>query len=334
MTIARAVWFERPGVAALREERLRDPAAGEVRVRAIRTGISAGTERLVLRGEVPEEARDAMALPAMRGGFELPIAYGYTVVGVVEAAGAGVDPALVGERVFLLHPHQDVLIARAADLRALPVGPPPERLVLAPSLETALNVIWDAEIALGDRVVVTGLGVVGLLVARLAARAGASSVIGVDPEPDRRALALSLGATGAAAGAEQAAPAIAAADVLIEASASPDALAALVAAAGLEARIVIASWYGAAKAPLQLGGRFHPHRVTIRSSQVSRIDPRRAGRWDLARRWSHVCELLHDPHLDALIAPPVPLSAAPSVYVDLARGARWSPPQRIFDATR
>lgn len=337
MIMARTIWFERAAgstsaVAVVREEPLREPGQGEVRVQTICSGVSAGTERLILRGGVPLEAHAIMALPLMRGSFDLPLAYGYATVGTVDAVGPGVDRGRVGERVFLLHPHQDQLIAPEAALRPLPRELPAPRMVLAPNLETAVNVLWDAEVSLGDRVLVTGLGVVGLLVTWLAVRAGASAVTGVDPDKDRQRLATTLGATVAATAPDPAA--IAAADVLIEASGVPAALATLVEHAGPEARIIVASWYGREPTKLPLGGCFHPHRVTIRSSQVAHIDPRRSGRWSSARRFELVSALLTDSALDRLIAPPVPLSAAPEVYAELAAGARWSPPQRVFDATR
>jgi threonine dehydrogenase-like Zn-dependent dehydrogenase len=334
VTDARTLWFERPGVAALRREPLREPGPGEVRVRALCSGVSAGTERLVLLGRVPEAARAIMALPAMRGGFELPVAYGYATVGLVEAVGPGVSGERLGERVFVLHPHQDVLVVPALALRPLPAGPPAERLVLAANLETAINVVWDAEVGLGDRVVVTGLGVVGLLVTWLARRAGASVVVGIDRDPARAALGVALGATAAAASTEATALDVEAADVLIEASGSPALLAALLASAGPEARVVVASWYGDALVGLPLGGRFHPHRVTLRSSQVGNLDPRRRARWTFERRWALAGELLADAALDGLIAPSVPLSLAPALYDELARGVPWHPPQRVLDARR
>ncbi len=322
MTVARTVWFERPGVAALRREPLREPGPGEVRVRAICSGVSAGTERLVLLGRVPPAVRPLMALPAMRGGFELPVAYGYATVGEV-----------LGERVFVLHPHQDVFVVPASALRPLPAGIPAERLVLAANLETAVNVVWDAELGLGDRVVVSGLGVVGLLIAWLCRRAGAA-VLGVDRDPARAALAVTLGATAQAGEALSATPAIEAADVLIEASGAPAMLAALVAHAGPAARVVVASWYGDDAVSLPLGGTFHPHRVTLRSSQVANLDARRLGRWTFARRWALVAELLADDALDCLIAPSTPLEEAPALYAELARGVPWHPPQRVLDARR
>jgi hypothetical protein len=85
---------------------------------------------------------------------------------------------------------------------------------------------------------------------------------------------------------------------------------------------------------LPLGGRFHPHRVTLRSSQVGDLDPRRRGRWTHARRWALACDRLGDDALDRLIAPSTPLSEAPALYDELARGAPWHPPQRVLDARR
>ena len=128
MSTARAIWFESPGIAAVREEELREPGAGEVRVQSICSGISAGTERLVLSGTVPREAHAIMALPQMRGGFDLPTSYGYALVGRIEAVGAGVEAQRRGERVLLLHPHHDRVVAPIESIRPLPEGPPPERL--------------------------------------------------------------------------------------------------------------------------------------------------------------------------------------------------------------
>lgn len=330
---ARAVWFERASggdpVAVVREEELRAPGAGEALVRALFSGISAGTERLVLSGQVPASARAVMELPLMRGSFELPIAYGYALVGEVEAVGSGVREGLTGERVFVLHPHQDLAVAKVSELRKMPASVPAPRLTLAPNLETAVNVIWDAEVNLGDAVVVTGLGVVGLLITWLAARAGAEALTVVDPDEGRQKLARDLGAKATLSALDP--DTIARADVLIEASGAPAALSLLIEHAGQEARVVVASWYGDKPTPLPLGGRFHPHRVTIRSSQVGHIDPRRSGRWDYARRWELVCALLTEVDLDRLIAPPVSLSEAPTVYSELAAGVRWQPPHRVFD---
>lgn len=328
MTVSRSVWFERPLVAELRHEAIGSPGPTQVRIQALFSGISAGTERLVLRGDVPLEARGLMALPSMRGTFEFPISYGYATIGVVDAVGLGVAADLIGQRVFALHPHQDVIITDVTALRPVPTDLPSERLVLAPSVETALNVLWDAGIALGDRVVVVGMGVVGLMIVRLAVRAGAASVAFIERAPERASLAASFGGTGATSAD------IEAADILIDASGAPAALAMLVDGAGLEARVVAASWYGTKGVPLPLGGRFHPNRVTLRSSQVSHMASCHLSRWTYERRWALVGNLLDDPLLDRLLAPSTPLSEAPAVYSELAAGTLWCPPQRVFDSRR
>ncbi len=318
---ARTVWFERAGVAAVRHEPLAEPRDGEVIVRGAFSGLSAGTERLVLGGRVPESIRDAMALPSMRGSFALPIAYGYAFVGAIEG-----EPGPV----FAMLPHTDLAVVPRATLRALPSDVPAPRLTLAANLETAVNAVWDAETALGDRIVVLGLGVVGLLIARLSSRAGAR-VLGVDPDPDRRALATDLGVS-----VEGSAPASALreADAIVDATGSPAALQTAIDGAGVDARIVLASWHGDAPTPLALGGAFHARRLRIVSSQVGRLPPHRLARWDHARRFALVADLLADPGLDRLVAPAVPLSDAPRLYAELAGGVRWSPPHRVFDLAR
>ncbi|MDC3954255.1 zinc-binding dehydrogenase [Polyangium jinanense] len=331
MTRARAIWFERPGVAVLRDEPLPDPGPREALVRTLACGVSAGTERLVLTGRVPPDIRAVMALPTQRGSFDLPTSYGYAAVGVVEAIGAGTSPDLLGRTVFALHPHHDRFISNEQALRCLPGGIPAPRATLAANLETALNAVWDAEIALGERVVVVGLGVVGQLVARLAMRAG-GRVVCVDPDERRASLARELGCAAAFPSIDAAI--VAEADVLIEASGSPEALAALVASAGHEARILVVSWYGEHGVTLPLGGRFHPNRVTIRSSQVGAIPPARRARFTFERRFSVVNELLHDEHLDRLVGPLVPFTDAPRLYASLAAGDAWNPPHRVLDPSR
>jgi len=331
VTRARAIWFERPGVAALRDEPLPDPGPREALVRTLACGVSAGTERLVLMGRVPPDIHAVMALPAQRGSFDLPTSYGYAAVGIVEAIGAGTSPDLLGRTVFALHPHHDRFISNEQALRPLSKDIPAPRATLAANLETALNAVWDAEIALGERVVVVGLGVVGQLVARLATRAG-GHVACIDPDERRNTLARDLGCAAALPSIDAAI--VAEADVLIEASGSPEALAALVASAGSEARILVVSWYGERGVPLPLGGRFHPNRVTIRSSQVGAIPPARRARFTFERRFSVVNELLRDDHLDRLVGPLVPFTDAPRLYTSLAAGEAWNPPHRVLDPSR
>src|SRR5262245_61183027 len=103
--IARALWYVAPGVAELRASSLAALGPGEARVRALFSGISRGTERLVFQGQIGSSEWERMRCPLQEGAFPFPVKYGYCTVGAVEDGPAG----LLGRRVFCLHPHQDVL---------------------------------------------------------------------------------------------------------------------------------------------------------------------------------------------------------------------------------
>ena len=164
--VARALWYTAPGVVELRLATLPPPNPGQARVRTLYSGISRGTERLVLAGAVPPEEAERMRAPLQDGAFPFPVKYGYCAAGIVEDGPAD----LAGKAVFCLHPHQDVFNAPVAMLVPLPEGLPPRRATLAANMETALNALWDSGAGPGDRIVVVGAGIVGLLVAALAAR--------------------------------------------------------------------------------------------------------------------------------------------------------------------
>src|SRR5215213_226252 len=181
---ARALWLAAARTPELREERALPPGPGEVRVRAIASAISQGTEMLVYRGEVPAEL--PLDLPTLAGAFAFPIKYGYAVVGRVIDVGDGVESVGPGDVVFALHPHQSVFTAPVDMVTPLPGGIDPLAGVFTANLETAVNVLLDTPLKLGETVAVFGLGTVGLLTAQLLRRAGAGRVIGVEPLARRR----------------------------------------------------------------------------------------------------------------------------------------------------
>jgi len=133
----KALWYVGPGHAELRDEALGDPAAGEVRVRALYGAISRGTERLVSSGRVPASEFERMRAPFMAGAFPFPVKYGYATVGRVE------EGALRDRTVFALHPHQSAFVLPAEAVSVVPDDIPPARAVLAANMETALNATWD-----------------------------------------------------------------------------------------------------------------------------------------------------------------------------------------------
>lgn len=303
---ARALWIVAAGRAELRREALPgcDPLT-QVRVRTRYSGISRGTEALVLAGAVPASEATRMRAPFQDGEFPFPVKYGYACVGEVEAG----PPALRGRSVFCLHPHQDRFVVHAARVALLPASVPAPRAVLAANAETALNVVWDAGIAPGDRVAVIGAGVVGLLVARLAARIVGTEVTVVDIAPARATVAAALGLAFAV-------PAQAPhdCDVVVHVSASAAGLATALECAGMEARVVEASWYGAREVPVALGGAFHSRRLQLVSSQVGQLPPARRARWSHARRMDSALALLADPCLDALVASASAFAQLPGDY--------------------
>jgi threonine dehydrogenase-like Zn-dependent dehydrogenase len=300
---AEALWYVGPGQAEIRSEPVAAPGDGEVRVRAMFSAISRGTERLVFAGGVPESEYQRMRAPLMGGAFPFPVKYGYAMVGRVEAG-----PAELRDRfVFALHPHQTVFNLAEKDLVAVPNGVPPERAALAANMETALNALWDGRPTPADRIAIVGAGVLGLLVARLCSRLPGAAVTVVDIEPSRVAVARKLGVAFAV---PDAAPANC--DLVVHTSASSAGLATALRLAGTEATVLELSWYGANDVLAPLGAAFHSRRLRLVSSQVGQIAPSHRPRWSYRRRLEAALKLLADPALDALLAPAIPFAELPA----------------------
>lgn len=299
---ALAFWWIAPGQGELRPEPLPEPAADQVLVRTLACGISRGTERVVGKGLVPPSEWARMRCPHQGGDFPFPVKYGYTSIGMVEQGPA----ELIGKRVFCLHPHQDRYVVAASTVRPVPDAVPTTRALLAANMETALNATWDAPLLPGQTVLVLGAGVVGCLVAHLAARTVGTDVTLCDPLPARAELAARLGIDFCH---PDRAPGDA--DLVVEASGNAAALGRALELAGVEGTILALSWYGATAASLALGGAFHSRRLRIVSSQVGAVAPSMRPRWDYARRLGKALELLADPRLDALVGQGSPFSGMP-----------------------
>jgi threonine dehydrogenase-like Zn-dependent dehydrogenase len=307
---AHAFWLRAPGEGEIREEALPDPGPDEVLVRAVASGISRGTETLVFRGAVPADQHEAMRAPFQAGDFPAPVKYGYLSVGTVERGPA----ALRGRTVFCLHPHQTAYVVPARAVSVVPEGVPPTRAVLAGTVETAVNALWDAAPLLGDRVAVVGAGMVGCCVARLLRGFPAVEVTLVDVDPGRAEVAAALGVDFALP-----ADAPGGRDLVVHTSAT---------AAGLQRSLELLvpgrevldlSWYGDAEVRLSLGGAFHSGRLGIRASQVGTVSPRAAGRTH-AERLALALELLRDPAFDALLSGRSSFRELPTVIARLAAG--------------
>ena len=315
-----ACWTEAPGRAALRSGTLPALPGGSLQVRALHSAVSRGTELLVFRGEVPESEHQRMRAPFQEGDFPGPVKYGYASVGVVEEG--PVD--WLGRQVFCLHPHQTRYQVPVTAVQALPEGLPPARAVLAANMETAVNALWDAAPRLGDRIAVVGGGVVGLLVAWLAARMPGCAVELVDVQPERAAVAARLGLAFALPAAARHA-----ADLVVHASGQPQGLVTALGLAGFEAQVLELSWYGRRAVTLPLGEAFHAQRLSLRSSQVGHIAAAQRSRWSHGRRMALALDLLRDPVLDALVTDHAPFDTLPTVLQRLSDGAAQTLCQRI-----
>lgn len=315
---ARAVWFSAARQVEVREATAPAPGPGEVRVDAVASAISQGTEMLVYRGQIP--AGMALDLPTLEGSFDFPIKYGYAMSGIVRDVGAGVTDRKAGEAVFVLHPHQSAFVVPASATTLLPAGVDPMLGVFTANLETAVNVLHDTPLRFGETVAVFGLGTVGLLVAQLLQRSGAGQVVGIDPLPLRRKIAERVGLAQTCAPGDDLAERLfemtagRGLDVAVEVSGNGAALQGAIDAVGIEGTVVVASWYGTKPVALELGDSFHRGRVRLRSSQVGRLNPEAAPRWDYGRRTRTAAGLLATLPLEELVTQRVAVEDAAEAY--------------------
>jgi threonine dehydrogenase-like Zn-dependent dehydrogenase len=301
-----------PGLGQIRPTPLPDTGPGDVLVRAVRSGVSRGTETLVFGGRVPLSQYDAMRAPFQEGDFPGPVKYGYLSVGVVERGPA----ALLGRTVFCLHPHQTAYVVPAQAVVVVPDGVPPTRAVLAGTVETAVNALWDAAPLLGDRVTVVGAGMVGCCVARLVSRFPGVDVTLVDVEATRADIADRLGVRFARPG-----DAADGRDLVFHTSATTDGLQTSLDLLAPEGTVIDLSWYGDQQVHLSLGGAFHSGRLAIRASQVGMVSPARRGRRSAADRLALALDLLRDPAFDRLITGESAFEDLPDVMQRLASGS-------------
>jgi 2-desacetyl-2-hydroxyethyl bacteriochlorophyllide A dehydrogenase len=309
---AQALWFVAPRSVELRDCDLPEPGPGQALVRTQYSGISPGTELLAYRGEIDESVALDDTIPALSGRFAYPFRYGYSCVGRVERGG-GLEE---GTSVFAFHPHQDRFVVAVENALEID-GIDPRTATLFPLVETALQVSLEADTEPGATVVVTGLGVIGLLVALLLQRGGVH-VLGSEPLAWRRDLAASLGVSAVAPhelGAHVADQTRGrGVPLLVEASGSPAALAEGLRVLAHEGTSLVVSWYGTKPVALPLGAEFHRRRLTIRSTQVSTIPARLASEWSRERRRRVALELMGELPLDAVATHEFPFAAAETAY--------------------
>ncbi|WP_211233080.1 zinc-dependent alcohol dehydrogenase [Solirubrobacter soli] len=309
---AHAYWLRAPGRGEIGPVALPEPRRGDVVIRTLRSGISRGTETLVFRGGVPPDQRAAMRAPFQEGDFPGPVKYGYLNVGAVEQG----PPELRGRTVFCLYPHQTRYVVPATAVTVVPDDVPPARAVLAGTVETAVNALWDAAPMIGDRVAVVGAGMLGCCVARLLAGFPAVDVTLVDVDASRAEVAAALGA-----GFAQPDDAAGGCDLVVHTSATPAGLQRSLDLLAPEGTVLELSWYGDAEVRLSLGGAFHTGRLGLRASQVGTVSPARSARRTTADRLVLALDLLRDPAFDAIVTGESRFRELPGVMTRLADGS-------------
>lgn len=339
----RRIRFPSPGTAEVVVEDASDPGPQEVRVRTMLSAISPGTERLVYQGNVPEGLETDTSIDSLKGeNLSYPLSYGYACVGEVDEVGEEVDEDWLETHVFAFQPHVSRFVASPESLVPLPEPMDMTHAVMLPSLETAVNLVMDGRPMIGERVMVLGQGVVGLLTTRILSDFPLETLVTIDPKPFRRTKSRKIGATEALGTPSELDPSggqgpfskangeeAKKADLTYELAGQPSALNDAIRHTGFGGRIVVGSWYGTKRAPIDLGGRFHRSRIQIVSSQVSTVAPRHQGRWSKSRRTSVVVELLDRVHPGQLITDRFAIDQAPEVYERLASDSSMLQP--IFE---
>lgn len=296
-----------------REVDLAAPGKDEVLITSRYSAISPGTEAMIFSGAFPKDWALDTSIQSLKGGFSYPFCYGYSLVGEVSATGPGVDEGLMGKTLFAFHPHQNKAVVPLAACHAVPDGVVPEAALFLPQVETALNLVMDGAPLIGERVLVLGQGVVGLLTAALLTQFPLARLIAAEPLASRRELAREWGIEETVDPADAAQwqallASLDGADLAFELSGDIAALNQAIEAAGFDGRIVVGSWYGGESQTLDLGGRFHRHRLRLISSQVSTLNPALTGRWDKRRRIDLAWRMVEKLQPQRLISQAFPLA--------------------------
>ncbi len=317
--VRRSIWFDAPYQVSVHDEQLAELTPDRVLVQTIASAISAGTELLFYRGQVPADMPLDATIASLSGEVRYPLRYGYACVGRVIEVGAQIDRAWLGRLVFSFQPHTTHFTALSTEVFPLPADLAPRQAVFLPNMETAVNFLLDGAPLLGERVVVLGQGVVGLLTTALLAKMPVAQLIAFDHFALRREKAQLLGAQSIFDPLDDVDRAKellgeGGADLTCELSGNPEALNLAIELTGFAGRIIIGSWYGRKGIALDLGGLFHRSRIRLISSQVSTLTPELLARWNKGRRLEVAWSMLGRVPVCDLITHTFPLSEAAQAY--------------------
>ena len=316
-----SLYFVGPQKVELREEEIGAPGVGEVQVRSLVSAISAGTELLIYKGQVPQNLQADTSIATLSGSLAFPLKYGYSIVGEVAALGDGVAAEWKGRRVFAFNPHENAFNADVNVLQPLPEGCSVEDAAFLANMETAVSLVQDGRLLIGEKVVVLGQGIVGLLVTALLTKLPVD-VYSVDSIEARRDFSKRFGAKNSFPpdmfNELQDLLGTKGVDLVYELSGNPETLNLALDLVGEYGRIVVGSWYGNRSATINLGEKFHRGHIKVISSQVSQIEPALRGRWDKERRFELARRWLQEIKPSQLVSQRFPFTQAADAYKLLA----------------
>jgi 2-desacetyl-2-hydroxyethyl bacteriochlorophyllide A dehydrogenase len=319
-----SIYFTGPKYVEVNEEDVPPLKPEQVLIRTIFSAISPGTELLIYRQQIPAQQAIDTNIHSLTGNFRFPLKYGYSTVGKVVSAGPEADSTWVGKTVFSFHPHESLFPASSDELIEIPNNISPLDAVFLPNMESAVNFVMDGQPVLGEKVVVFGQGVVGLLTTSILAQFPLKNLITLDIYPLRRRISQQLGAqVSLNPDSKEALSQVksllhdeysSGADLVYEISGNAEALNKAIELSSFDGRILVCSWYGSKTVNLNLGESFHRSRIRLISSQVSTIAPGFLGRWNKSRRFQTAWHMIEKLRPSQFISQRVPISQAPEAY--------------------
>ena len=261
-----------------------------VLVKTIYSGISKGTEKLVSSKLVNKDQFELMKAPFQEGSFDLPIKYGYINIGKIIDG----PKQMLNKNIFSLFPHQSLYEIPIKNISVLP-NRNIKKFLLTANMETAINIFWDSMPNKKDKIIIIGLGSVGILTAYYFQLRKFNQVYVYDSNLKKKIIAKYLKFKFIDFNK------IKSADIVINTSSDYNILANSMKILSNEGKFIEASWYGNKKGLINLGGHFHSKRLKIISSQVSQIPIHLKNKYDFNKRLKLAINALKNDKLKKLI---------------------------------
>ena len=285
-------WIRKKNDSYIKKHTISLPENNEVLIKTIYSGISYGTEKVVYTGKVPKSQKFLMRCPYQDGEFGANVKYGYMNVGkVIEGS-----KAYKGKNVYTLFPHQTLYSLKESEVVEIPKLIPLKRCLLTANMETAINAMWDTLPSCGDKVLIIGAGVVGLLMGHVLKSIIGLEVLIIDSDSGKSKITKLFDLDF-----KKEIPESYKANIIYECSGNSSIINTLSKHVKDEATICILSWYGNSISKINFGEEFLSKRIKFIFSQVSKVSHNRSKYWNNLERRELAIRLLNNKILDNLI---------------------------------